>query len=149
MTDPNPSGEIDWAAAARRVHQRNVQTLHDAMGDPSLLDERERAFLSRVAYHGGTAELASILHKLRDQAQPNPEPDTSTDHQPTTGELPQLLAELTASPLWTVHVKQPGQQPRTHGLFTRIEQATEWAEACSTRHPLALATVCPIGPALH
>ena len=56
MTDPNPSGDIDWAAAARHVHQRNVQTLHDAVGDPSLLDERERAFLSRVGASTVTAE---------------------------------------------------------------------------------------------
>ena len=147
MTDPNPTGEIDWAAAARRVHQRDVQTLHDAVGDPGRLDERERAFLSRVAYDGGTAELASILHKLRDQAQPAPAPATSTGHQPTPDRIAQLVAELTAGPLWTVHVKQPGQPPRTHGLFTRAEQAEAWADAWSTRHRLALVTVCPVKPA--
>jgi hypothetical protein len=147
MTDPNPTGEIDWAAAARRVHQRNVQILHDAVGDPGRLDERERAFLARVAYNGGTAELASILHKARDQAQPSPALDTGTDHQSTPDRLAQMLAELAAYPLWTVHVKQPGQPPRTYGLFTRVEQAEEWADAWSARHRLALVTVCPLEPA--
>src|SRR5690349_18250526 len=102
MTGPNPTGDIYWAAAARRVQQRNVQTLHDAFGDPGWLDERERAFLARVAYDGGTAELASILHKLRDQTRPTPAPATTSDHRPTPDRLAQLLAELATGPLWTV-----------------------------------------------
>lgn len=147
MTDPNPTGEIDWAAAARRIQQHYVQTLHDAVGDLGRLDERERAFLSRVAYDGGTAELASILQKLRDQTQPTPAPATSSDHRPTPDRLTQMLAELATDPLWTVHVKQPGEQPRTYGLFTQAERAEQWADAWSARHRLALVTVCPVEPA--
>ena len=63
MSDDTGYTPIDWNAAAARQHRYNMELLLAAVGDLSVLDERERRFLSGVAFNGAR-ELASIMRKL-------------------------------------------------------------------------------------